>query len=220
MIMIIKNIKNVNGVNKWLKAGVILFAFNCSLFTSPAAAQTVFDPEEDDDEEEVDTLFVPIEDEISVVDKQGITELIEFPEAMTYNLDSLMSLYMSKNYLSMPGDCQMLDQNPEFTPEEYIDRLRRMPTVMEMGYNEIVQRFIDRYMGRLRHSVSYMLGATNFYVPIFEEALEAYQVPLELKYLPVIESALNPRAVSRVGATGLWQFRPQRSRRVRWYLSQ
>jgi membrane-bound lytic murein transglycosylase D len=77
---------------------------------------------------------------------------------------------------------------------------------MEMGYNDIVQRFIDRYMARLRHSVSYMLGATNFYVPIFEEALEAYQVPLELKYLPVIESALNPRAVSRVGATGLWQF--------------
>ena len=61
-------------------------------------------------------------------------------------------------------------------------------------------------MGRLRHSVSYMLGAANFYVPIFEEALEAYQVPLELKYLPVIESALNPKAVSRVGATGLWQF--------------
>ena len=201
----IKNIKNVNGVNKWLKVGVILFAFNCSLFT-PVAAQTIIDPEEEDDEEEVDSLFVPIEDEISVIDKQGNTELIEFPEAMTYDLDSLMSLYMSKTYLSMPGDCQMLDQNPEFTPEEYIDRLRRMPTVMEMGYNEIVQRFIDRYMGRLRHSVSYMLGATNFYVPIFEEALEAYQVPLELKYLPVIESALNPRAVSRVGATGLWQF--------------
>jgi membrane-bound lytic murein transglycosylase D len=51
-----------------------------------------------------------------------------------------------------------------------------------------------------------MLGAGNFYMPIFEEALEAYNLPLELKYLPVIESALNPTAVSRVGATGLWQF--------------
>ena len=191
-------------MNKWLKVGLILFTLNFSLFT-PLAAQTVTTLE-DDEEEEVDTLFVPIEDEISVLDKQGNTELIEFPEAMTYNLDSLMSLYMSKTYLSMPGDCEMKDENPEFTPEEYIDRLRRMPTVMEMAYNEIVQRFIDRYMGRLRHSVSYMLGATNFYVPIFEEALEAYGVPLELKYLPVIESALNPRAVSRVGATGLWQF--------------
>ena len=70
----------------------------------------------------------------------------------------------------------------------------------------MVQKFIDRYSGRLRHSVSYMLGASNFYMPIFEEALETYGLPLELKYLPVIESALNPKAVSRVGATGLWQF--------------
>ncbi len=177
------------------------------MFSSPLAAQTVLDdPDYDDDEEEeVDSLFVPIEDEISVRDKQGNEELIEFPEAMTFDLDSLMGLYMSKTYLST-GDCNMKDENPTFTPEEYIERLRRMPTIMEMGYNEIVQRFIDRYMGRLRHSVSFMLGAANFYVPIFEEALEAYQVPLELKYLPVIESALNPKAVSRVGATGLWQF--------------
>ena len=197
-----KNIKNdVNCMNKWLKVGVILIAIHFSLFTSSVAAQTLTD-----EYEEIDTLFVPIEDEISVLDKQGNEELIEFPEAMTYNLDSLLSLYMSKNYLSMPGDCQMKDENPVFTPEEYIERLRRMPTIMEMGYNDIVQRFIDRYMGRLRHSVSFMLGAANFYVPIFEEALEAYQVPLELKYLPVIESALNPKAVSRVGATGLWQF--------------
>ena len=183
-----------------------VLSFVALLFSSaPLSAQTILDDPEDD-EEEVDSLFVPIEDEISVIDKQGNTEFIDFPEAMTYNLDSLMSLYMSKKYLSMPGDCEMKNENPVFTPEEYIDRLRRMPTVMEMGYNDIVQRFIDRYMARLRHSVSYMLGATNFYVPIFEEALEAYQVPLELKYLPVIESALNPRAVSRVGATGLWQF--------------
>ena len=183
-----------------------VLSFAALLFSSaPLSAQTILDDPEDD-EEEVDSLFVPIEDEISVIDKQGNTEFIDFPEAMTYNLDSLMSLYMSKKYLSMPGDCEMKNENPVFTPEEYIDRLRRMPTVMEMGYNDIVQRFIDRYMAHLRHSVSYMLGATNFYVPIFEEALEAYQVPLELKYLPVIESALNPRAVSRVGAAGLWQF--------------
>ena len=189
------------------KNNIKIFSFAWMLlFSSPLAAQTVLDEPDYDDEEEVDSLFVPIEDEISVLDKQGNEELIEFPEAMTFDLDSLMSLYMSKTYLSMPGDCQMKDENPTYTPEEYIERLRRMPTVMEMGYNDIVQRFIDRYMGRLRHSVSFMLGAANFYVPIFEEALEAYQVPLELKYLPVIESALNPKAVSRVGATGLWQF--------------
>ena len=75
-----------------------------------------------------------------------------------------------------------------------------------MQYNEGVQKFINHYGGKLRRSVSFMHGANNFYMPIFEEALEAYNLPLELKYLPVIESALNPKAVSRVGATGLWQF--------------
>ena len=147
-----------------------------------------------------------IEDEITVTDQKGRQEVIEFPEAMTYDLDSLLNLYMAKTYLDEPGDCNMRDVNPVYTKEEYIDRLSRLPNVMEMAYNEVVQKFIDRYSGRLRHSISYMLGASNFYMPIFEEALEAYQLPLELKYLPIIESALNPKAVSRVGATGLWQF--------------
>ena len=96
--------------------------------------------------------------------------------------------------------------NPVFSDSIYVDRLSRIPTIMEMPYNNIVRKFIDQYTGRLRHSVSYMLGATNFYIPIFEEALALYNLPLELKYLPVIESALDPTAVSRKGATGLWQF--------------
>lgn len=77
---------------------------------------------------------------------------------------------------------------------------------MEMPYNDIVRKFIDTYTGRLRSQVSFMLSACNFYMPIFEEALDAYNLPLELKYLPIIESALNPSAVSRAGASGLWQF--------------
>ena len=164
------------------------------------------DDEEDEDEEEDDEESRPRGDELTVTDQEGNEEVIDFPEAMTYDLDSLMNLYMSKTYLSQDDDCQTADENPTFSREEYIERLRRIPTVMEMAYNDVVQKFIDRYSGRLRHSVSYMLGASNFYMPIFEEALEAYQLPLELKYLPIIESALNPKAVSRVGATGLWQF--------------
>ena len=146
------------------------------------------------------------DNEITVTDNKGNEEVIEFPEAMTYELDSLMNLYMSKTYLDDDNDCQMKDVNPVFTKDVYIDRLSRIPSVIEMPYNEVVQKFIDRYSGRLRNSVSYMLGASNFYMPIFEEALEAYSLPLELKYMPVIESALNPTAVSHAGATGLWQF--------------
>lgn len=146
------------------------------------------------------------EDEITVTDDEGRPEVIEFPEAMTYDLDSLLNLYMAKTYLEGGNDCNMQDINPTYTKEDYVERLSRIPSIMEMAYNDVVQKFIDRYSGRLRHSVSYMLGASNFYMPIFEEALEMYQLPLELRYLPVIESALNPKAVSRVGATGLWQF--------------
>ena len=159
--------------------------------------------DEDDDDDEPDE-----EDEVVVLDQNGDEEVIEFPEAMTYDLDSLLNVYMAKTYLDEPQDCNMQDVNPEYSREEYIDRLYRMPCVMEMSYNDVVQKFIDRYSGRLRRSISYMLGASNFYMPIFEEALEMYQLPLELKYLPIIESALNPQAVSRVGAAGLWQFMP------------
>ena len=146
------------------------------------------------------------EDVITVTDKQGNEEEIEVPVGLEDNLDSLLHLYNAKTYMMQDTSCNYRDVNPVFDKEVYIDRLKRLPTIIEMPYNDVVQKFIDRYSGKLRRSVSYMLGASNFYMPVFEEALEAYNLPLELKYLPVIESALNPTAVSRVGATGLWQF--------------
>ena len=182
---------------KYLLLIAFLLSATCNLY-----AQDVIDGDEEDEEE----VEVAPEDEVTITDQEGNEEVIDFPEAMTFDLDSLMNLYMSKTYLSIDGDCQTASESPAYTKEDLMERLKRLPTVMEMPYNEVVQKFIDRYAGRLRHSVSYMLGASNFYMPIFEEALEAYGLPLELKYLPIIESALNPKAVSRVGATGLWQF--------------
>lgn len=146
--------------------------------------------------------------EIKVKDKDGNEEVIDVPESMDTEFDDLLEEYYSKNYLKVDDNCNYRDENRTYEKEVYIDRLKRLPNIMEMPYNEIVQKFIDRYTGRLRRSVSYMLGASNFYMPIFEDALMAYDVPLELKYLPVIESALNPKATSRVGAAGLWQFMP------------
>lgn len=145
-------------------------------------------------------------DVITVTDKNGNAEEIEIPIGLEDNLDSLLHLYNAKTYLMPDTSCNYQNVNPVFDKEVYIDRLKRLPTIIEMPYNEVVQKFIDRYSGRLRRSVSYMLGACNFYMPIFEQALEAYNLPLELKYLPIIESALNPKAISKVGATGLWQF--------------
>lgn len=139
-------------------------------------------------------------------DQSGREEVIGLPEGMTQNCDSLINEWMAKKYLYPDTTCANPNYNPTFTTEEYQDRLRRLPVVMEMPYNSVVQKFIDQYSGRLRRTVSYALGAGNFYVPIFEEALDYYGLPLELKYLPVIESALEPKAKSPAGAVGLWQF--------------
>ena len=133
-------------------------------------------------------------------------DTIDLPLSMTYPLDSLLNDWKAKNYINPAKDCQTSQENPQFSDSVYIDRLARIPAVMEMPYNDIVRRFIDQYTGRLRTQVSFMLSACNFYMPIFEQALDAYNLPLELKYLPIIESALNPSAMSRAGASGLWQF--------------
>lgn len=134
------------------------------------------------------------------------TDTIDLPVSMTYPLDSLLNDWKAKTYIDLGKDCSTSTVNPQFSDSVYIDRLSRMPVIMEMPYNDIVRKFIDTYTGRLRGQVSFMLSACNFYMPIFEEALDAYNLPLELKYLPIIESALNPSAVSRAGASGLWQF--------------
>lgn len=133
-------------------------------------------------------------------------ERIDLPVSMTYPLDSLLADWKAKNYIDLGKDCSTSPTNPQFSDSAYIDRLSRIPNIMEMPYNEIVRKFIDMYTERLRSQVAFMLSACNFYMPIFEEALDAYNLPLELKYLPIIESALNPSAVSRAGASGLWQF--------------
>ncbi|MCF0196837.1 MAG: transglycosylase SLT domain-containing protein [Bacteroidaceae bacterium] len=135
------------------------------------------------------------------------TDDAELPEGMQpHEIDSLLHDWSVRSFLTFDDNCESTNENPTFEPEVYISRLRRLPNVIPMTYNAVVQKYIDLYSGRLRQTVAVMLGAGNFYNPIFEEALESYQVPLELKYLPIIESALNPGATSRVGAAGLWQF--------------
>ena len=132
--------------------------------------------------------------------------LLEFPETMQSDMDSLYWDWQSKNLISIDENCKMLPEGPKVSDSVYIDRLSRIPSIIEMPFNEEVKKYIEAYTGRLRNKVSFMLAAANFYMPMFEEALEAYDLPMELKYLPIIESALNPKAQSRVRATGLWQF--------------
>ena len=77
---------------------------------------------------------------------------------------------------------------------------------MDLGYNEKVQPFLDSYLGRNKLLIARMKGLSPYYFSVFEQMLDKYDLPLELKYLPIVESALNPKAKSHSGATGLWQF--------------
>ncbi len=129
---------------------------------------------------------------------------IVFPESMTGQLSELLRDWQID--LSQNDEECMRGANVLFPDSVYISRLHSMPTVMELSFNSVVKNYIEMYASRRREQVSYMLALGDYFFPLFEQALDREGLPLELKYLPVIESALNPVAVSRAGATGLWQF--------------
>lgn len=95
---------------------------------------------------------------------------------------------------------------PVFGSEVITSRLRSLPTLIPMDYNQYVQRYIDVYTLEKRDRVAQILGLTDVYFPLIEQELDRQNMPMELKYLSIVESALNPHAKSRAGATGLWQF--------------
>lgn len=138
--------------------------------------------------------------------KQWIDKEIDEPESLETNLDSLLRDWHIKTYKPIEQNCDCDSIDPYFSDSTIMKRLADIPTVIPMTYNSTVRRFIDVYAVRKRKQMEAILGLSQYYFPFFEDALEKYQLPLELKYLPVVESALNPNAISRVGATGLWQF--------------
>ncbi|RRN77524.1 lytic transglycosylase, partial [Pseudoxanthomonas sp. SGD-10] len=87
----------------------------------------------------------------------------------------------------------------------YKYRLDSIKSEIPLDYNVYVQSFIDAFINRTAQ-IGRMISLGNYYFPIFEKALQQYKVPEAFKYLPIVESAMDPHAVSRVGATGLWQF--------------
>lgn len=95
---------------------------------------------------------------------------------------------------------------PQYPDSVIAYRIAHLPSPMKLAYNEHVKAFIDLYANRRRTLLERSMGLSNYYFPIFEEALERHQLPHQLKYLAIVESALNPTAVSKAGATGLWQF--------------
>lgn len=137
--------------------------------------------------------------------KTSITDdAIVFPETFEQDTQKILEGWFMRNYTA--GDKSYASKKDVETSDATIEkRLAAMPTVIEMPFNPIVRQYIDRYTKNGRQQVAAILGLGLYYMPIFEQALEEKGLPQELKYLPVIESALDPNAVSKHGATGLWQ---------------
>lgn len=131
------------------------------------------------------------------------------PEEFSDKMDYLTHLW----YLSMEDEENILTETyfkenlpVEVSDSVYLQRLDDLKSAVPLSYNHIVKKYIELYTKRGRAQTARMLGLSEYYFPIFEEILDKHDMPLELKYLPVIESALNPTAFSKAGACGLWQF--------------
>ena len=105
-------------------------------------------------------------------------------------------------------ECQSDTIIAELPDSVYKQRLQALPFVIEVPYNEVVRRYILRYVKQSPRQLASLQRKAEYYFPIFEDILGKHELPYELCYLPVIESALNPHAHSHMGAAGLWQFMP------------
>ena len=136
-------------------------------------------------------------------------EAESFGRQYAESYDSLMNTYYLRRHAH-----HSLRHSRQFSIEEFdamsdsviARRMRALHTVIPMTYNAEVRQFIRFYLNHMSSRMDVMLTLCEFYHPTFEEALNRYGVPEELKYLTIVESAMNPQATSRVGAAGLWQF--------------
>ena len=140
----------------------------------------------------------------AVVEESSVMEMLDLVSNISYMRDvyldidsAVMNVYGYDKY-----------EVPTFADSIYEQRIAALAreTTIPLTYNTHVKSFIDLYANRRRTQSSRMLGLSYVYFPMFEELLDKYNLPLELKYLAMVESALNPTAGSRVGAKGLWQF--------------
>jgi membrane-bound lytic murein transglycosylase D len=140
-----------------------------------------------------------------------VTDSTQNITAISSMLDSLVTLNHVVRFNCLDANCfnsSMANTGviPYFSDEEYTARMAKISCPIPLSYNRYVKDFIDLYAYRRRALTQRVMGLSNLYFPMYEEILDKEGLPLEFKYLSIIESALNPVAVSRVGATGLWQF--------------
>lgn len=169
----------------------------------------------------IDTLRMEISDYEKITSSDTInTGSMEFDipdyfpsDSLTIeDTDSLMSIWYHQKNLDLLENIEndvdldtavLLSNIPDSV---YIERLQKMNSFISLPYNNIIRNYIITYTERIAKQSETMLGLSKYYMPIIEEIFDQYDLPLELKAMAIIESALNPRAVSRVKAKGMWQF--------------
>ena len=174
--------------------------------------------------EKLDSLVKELErcrTELHIADSinNGLSEMFECqasservsiaPEDYTAEVsDSLLSIwYLQKNTSLEDGyDMDSVKFQSSVPDSVYMDRIRKMNSFITLPYNEIVRNYIILYSEKMGERMENMLGLCSYYMPIFQETFDRYDLPEELRAMAIIESALNPRAESRVGAKGMWQF--------------
>ena len=195
----------------------IFFIAICLLSVKLSAQDIIERDSTANDSTSVESLeLVPIQadDSMGLMDSVIIVDSIVpiVPYYTQWNDSELSDLEMrtldwSLQWIDTSG-CEVLHDTTTLTDSVYKARLQALPCVIELPYNERVRAFILRYVKHSPKQVARMMRMSEYYFPIFEEILGKYGLPYELKYLPIIESALNPIARSYVGAAGLWQFMP------------
>ncbi len=137
-------------------------------------------------------------------------EAADLADQFVANYDSLLNSYILSKY-NAASHRHRANINTDYAFDQVPDsviakRLQSLHTVIPMTYNKEVRSYIRMYINRMKTRMDVMLTLSDYYFPIFEQSLAKYNVPEELKYLTIVESAMNPQATSRVGAAGLWQF--------------
>ena len=201
-------------IQKFLFFLILFIACHTTLFGNPSGKNSPEgDPSKLNDEAYLDSTNI-------VLDSINVNPDEVFDDIFSEKFDSLSNDWYIRKAYKIDTASNQIDittglLNSEYSSESqienipdsiFIQRLGDLNSIVDLPYNTSVKKMIEFYAHRIRNKVEIMLGLSNYYFPIFEQILDKYQIPIELKYMAIIESALNPKAFSRAGASGLWQF--------------
>ena len=213
--------------SKIITTAIMMAAFIFSAPGSDANAQIKKSKELEEEVKRLRDSLNSLSQQIEALEEENLRYRVEFaateedttdclstniaPEDYTIEVtDSLYDLWYTHQRAQEMKDEQYDMNTTRFesnVPDEvYIERLKKMNSFIQVPYNDIVRNYIIMYSEKMPKSMPHMLGLCKYYMPIFEEIFDRYGLPIELKAMAIIESSMNPRAESRAGAKGMWQF--------------